>query len=310
MFHTPYQTTACSSYQDVKSIQSALTRAFIHNDLAPAVSPKGGVIKGVYVVPPYVKDIKSFTMPMDFDTPEGKAVAVDVRGLTKATGESTFKIIAGAEYEGAVLRAALTLAWIEGAANDMRRWNEISARVFIRLLCETIVRRLNLPPSDQQAVYVACGLFYYSNFIDYSDRDGSLDPEEKEKIAVAVARLTRISPQIVSDMLDTDLPAVTDLDSFADALRVLVKNPRLEQVNSAFIITLMGGFWYGGNARQIMAVALEYPPVWMALIYQALTDRNFQGSQLTKMVDTENRSNSGAQFIRDIGSYLEINHDE
>lgn len=311
MFLTPFQTTACSSYE-VKGIQDALKRAEVHNDLAPAVTLKGTVLKGVYIVPPYVKDIKPFSMPLEFDSARGKAVAVDVRGLTKATGDSSFKVIAGAEYEGAVIRAALTKAWMEGGAADMRRFNDIAAKVFIRLLSETLSRRLGLTPYDQQAVTAVCGLFYYSNFIANNEitRNDSLPPEEKERIAVAVARLTRINPQTVADFYAGDVPAIHDLNSFCDALRHVVKSPRLERVDGAFIMTLMGGFWFGGNARQIMAVALEYPPVWLALIYQALTDRSFHGAQLTKMVEAENRNNVGAQFIRDVGSYLEMLSDE
>lgn len=311
MFLTPYQTSACSSY-DVKGIQSALQRADVHGDLAPAATLKGTVLEGVFIVPPYVKDIKPFTMPLEFHSTKGTAVAVDVRGVTKLTGERNFKIIVGGEYEGAILRAGLTKAWLDGGATDMRRFNDISARVFIRLLSESLVRRLNLSPSDQQAVTVVCGLFYYSNFIanDQIERNDSLVRDEKDRIAVAVARLTRINPQTVSDFLSGDVPMITNLDSFCDALRFVVDSPRLQNVDGAFVMTLMGGYWYGGNARQLMACALEYPPVWLALIYQALNDRSFRSTQLSKMADVENRNNSGAQFIRDVASYLEIMSNE
>jgi len=311
MFLTPYQTTACSSYV-VKGIQTALQRAEIHGDLAPAVTLKGTTLKGVYIVPPYVKDIPPFSMPLEFDGQNGLSVAVDVRGLTKATGETNFKVVAGGEYEGAIIRAALTLAWMNGAAADMRRWNDISAKVFIRLLSESLSRRLNLGPYEQQALTVVTGLFYFSNFIpnDHIGRNDSLSQDEKEKVIVAVARLTRISPQTVAGFLAGDVPMIYSLDSYCDALRFVVKSPRLERVDAALIMTLMGGLWFGGNARQLVAVALEYPPVWLAMIYQALTDRSFHGAQLTKMVETENRNNAGAQFMRDVGSYLEILSDE
>lgn len=310
MFLTPYQTTACSATVGLPQIQSALQRAEVHDDLVPAATLKGTVLEGVVLVPPYVKDIKPFTMPLDFDTPKGKKVAVDVRGLLKMTGERSFKIIAPGEYEGAVLRAALAYQWMDGAATDFRNFGDIAARVFIRLLSETIVRRLNLSPFEQQAVVVTSGLFYYSNFLPAPAGDAHLSEAEKERIAVAVARLTRISPQTVINFMEGDLPRITDLDSYCDALRFIVKSPRLEKVDAAFIMTLMGGYWYGGNARQLMAVALEYPPTWIGLVYQALNDRSFHGAGLTKMVEAENRGNSGAQFIRDVASYLENSSDE
>ncbi|WJJ55200.1 virion structural protein [Xanthomonas phage RTH11] len=183
----------------------------------------------------------------------------------------------------------------------MRRWNDISARVFIRLLSEALVRRLSLGPAEQQAIAAVCGLFYFSNFVQ-----GEVDAEEKERIAVAVSRITRISPQSVMRFYEGDVPQADSLDGFCNALRHVVQNPRLERVDAAFIITLMGGVWFGGQARMVVAVALEYPPVWLALIYQALTDRSFHGASLTKMVETENRGNAGAQFIRDVGSYLDL----
>lgn len=311
MFLTPYQTTACSAYE-VKGIQSALQRAEIHGDLAPAVTLKGTTLKGVYIVPPYVKDIAPFSMPLSFESQNGLAVAVDVRGLTKVGGDQKFKIVAGAEYEGAIIRAALTLGWMKDGPNEMRRFNDIAAKVFIRLLSESLSRRLNLGPYEQQALTVVTGLFYYSNFmVERSAAKGEdFSQDDKDRIAVAVSRLTRISPQTVANFLSVDLPLITNLDTYCDALRAVVQSPRLERVDAALIMTLMGGLWFGGNARQLMAVALEYPPVWLALIYQALTDRSFHGAQLTKMVEAEDRNKAGANFIRDVGSYLEILNDE
>jgi len=305
MFLTPYQTTACSATAGLPSLQDALKRALVHEDLPPAVTLKGHVVDGVYMVPPYLKDAKPFHLPLPFQTPEGKqAVAIDVRGITKLQGERQLKIVAGGEYEGAVLRAALTKAWLEGAANDMRRWNDISARVFIRLLSEALVRRLNLSPLDQQGVVIATGLLYYSNFHDFAK--GPMDKDDLERVGVAVARATRLSPQTVVGMLTTDVPQVTNLDDYCKALQHIVQNPRLEKIDAAFIVTLMGGMWFGGQARLITAVALEYPPVWLGLVYQALTDRSFHSAGLTKMVETENRGNAGAQFIRDVSSYLDL----
>lgn len=305
MFLSPYQTTACSATAGLPSMQDALKRAFVHDDLPPAATLKGHVIPDVYMVPPYVKDVKPFSLPLPFELPGGKSgVAIDVRGITKLVGDRQLKVVSGGEYEGAVLRAALTKAWIDGGAGEMRRWNDISARVFIRLLSEALVRRLGLSPLDQQGVVVATGLLYYANFHDFEK--GPMTQDDMERVGVAVARSTRISPQTVVSMLDSGVPQVSSLEGYCEALRYIVKNPRLEKLDPAFIVTLMGGVWFGGQARVLTAVALEYPPVWLGLIYQALTDRSFHNAGLTKMVETENRGNAGAQFIRDVGSYLDL----
>lgn len=309
MFLTPYHTTQCSSI-DVKGIQGALQRHEVHGDLAPAVTPKGSTLKGVVVVPPYVKSLKPFDLPLDYEGPKGLKVAVDVRGFTRATGDNAFKVVAGAEYEGAILRGALTYVWVSDLANamaDMRRFHDLPAKVFVRLLSETIVRHLHLSPVDQQGVVAAAGLFYYSNFIAGNE---VLTTDELERITVAVARISRISPQKIAEFYTGDLPRVNDLDGFCEAMRFITKNPRLEKVDAAFVITLMGGIWYGGAARRLVAVALEFPPIWLALVYQAATDRSFHGARLTKIVEEEDRNNAKAVFVRQIADYLELDSNE
>lgn len=304
MFLTPYQTTQCSMI-DIKSIQSALQRHDVHGDLQPATTPKGHVVEGVVVVPPYLKGLKPFSLPLDYEGPKGRQVALDVRGITRATGESSYKILSGAEFEGSVLRGALTKAWMDGGASDMRRFHDLPAKVFIRLLSEVICRQLHLPPEDQLGITAACGLFYFSNFI----ADETLSADELDRIVVAVSRITRIRATQVQDYYAGELPRVTNLATFCDAMRHITKNPRLEKVDPAFIITLMGGIWFGGDARRLVAVALEYPPIWLALVYQAATDRSFHGSRLTKMVEEENRGNASASFARQIVDYLELESD-
>ena len=308
MFLTPYHTTQCSMI-DMKGIQGALQRHEVHGDLLPALSPKGVPLKGVVIVPPQVKSLKPFDLPLDYQGPKGLKLAVDVRGFTRPVGSNDIKVVAGAEYEGALLRAALSHAWmteVPTAAHDMRRFHDLPAKVFVRLLSETIVRQLHLSAVDQQAVVAAAGLFYYSNFIAGDD---VYSTEELERITIAVARISRISPQTIHNFYD-GVGRITNLDTFCDALRHITKNPRLEKVDAAFVITLMGGIWYGGNARRLVAVGLEYPPVWLALVYQAVTDRSFHGSRLTKMVEEENRNNAGTAFARQIVDYLELGTDE
>lgn len=306
MFSTPYHTTQCSM-MEIKSIQSALQRHEVHGDLAPAVSLKGAALKGVVVVPPQVKSLKPFDLPMDYEGPKGLKVAVDVRGFVRADGNN-FKITNGAEYEGALLRGALSHIWmteVPGAAHEMRRFHDLPAKVFVRLISETIVRQLHLSAVDQQGVVAAAGLLYYSNFIAGDD---AYSADELERIAIAVARISRISPATIHGFYQ-DVPRVSNLDTFCDAMRHITKNPRLDKVDAAFVITLMGGIWFGASARRLVSVGLEYPPVWLALVYQAVTDRSFHGSRLTKMVEEENRNNAGTVFARQIVDYLELESD-
>jgi hypothetical protein len=308
MIDSAYQTTAASAAAAAtKPIQMALKQAFIHGDLAPAKSLKGEIIEGVYIVPPYLKGVAPFTMPLEFETAHGEAIAVDARGFMRGNDADSLKVVQPGEYEGAVLQAALTRIWRRNGATEMRRWNDLAAKVYIRLVSETLVRVLHLSAYDQQPLAVLTGYFYYTLFIGNQEilRNEAITHEEREKIIVAVSRITRVNPSKVEEIIREDLTRPYTLQDFAEMLKREIPTPRLEKLSDALIMQMLGGIWYGGNARQLVAVALEFPPAWLTMIFQAVNDRGFRGAGLTKMVEDNNKQDAGARFTRDVLNALE-----
>lgn len=306
MFKSPYQTTVGSSYAHlVSSISSALQRAHIHGDLHEAKLLDGRRVEGVVMVGGNVTDIKPFPFPIEFEVSGEKLIAIDIRMCTRYSRGDELKVVAGGDYEGLILRAALMRYWAAGGNREMRRWNEICVKSFVRIVSEALIRRLNLPPADQQAVIAMCGYFYFAGFLgaDISDVD-------KEVIAVAVARATRLPIATATSVIMTDGPVPVSLQDFTDALRSAIDNPRLEHLDAATIISLMSGIWFGANAKATIAVALEYRPFWMGLIFQALQDRTFGNSNLTKIVEQENRNRAATAFVRELSFALEIESDD
>lgn len=306
MFKTPYQTTVGSSYAHlVPTISSALQRAHIHGDLHEAKLLDGRRVEGVVMVGGNITDIKPFPFPIEFEVNGEKLFAVDVRMCTRYNRGEDLKVVSGGDYEGLLLRAALMRYWSAGGNREMRRWNEIAVKAFVRITSEALIRRLNLPPADQQAVIAMCGYFYFAGFIGTE-----ISAVEKEVIAVAVARATRLPVVTATDIICREGPVPVTLQDFTDALRNTINNPRLEHLDAATIVSLMGGIWFGANAKVTIAVALEYRPFWIGLIFQALQDRTFGNSNLTKIVEQENRNRAATAFVRELSNALEIESDD
>lgn len=301
MFLTPYQTSACSSYR-VEDIRSALQRAFIREELQPAKTVKGTAFPDVYIVPLQVKDVAPFPFAVDVEVLDKKIVVVDVRGFTKLDRQGATTIVSAANYDSAVLMAAMIKSWIDGGAARLQNIADFPTKVFSYLLAETIVRRLGLGPYDQQAITAACALHYLSCFTGSTEGKREL----RERHMVTASRATQVGVNVMQTMFENpEVDFKGDLDSFVSSLKAAVNNPRIQSLNIPLIITMLGGVWFGANAREQVAVALEYPPVWMVLVYQALNDRSFHGSNLTKLVERLDRQQAGQNYSRSFNSNLE-----
>ena len=60
----------------------------------------------------------------------------------------------------------------------------------------------------------------------------------------------------------------------------------------------MGNTWFGANAKEILAVALEHPPTWLSLVYIALKERSYKNTSLAKIALRYALNKGGNDFIR------------
>lgn len=306
MFKTPYDTTACSSYV-LKDIVSALQHAMVDGQLRAAQTLKNNTpIEGMYEVPSYVKSVPAFSHPVVFEHFGQKLFVVDTRPFVRDGRDGEMKVTNASEYKFMVLRGLLTKAWVEGSADDFVAMGDLPVQAFIRLVSENIVRRFGLDPMSQQIAAVITGLYYYSLFIPAGDDFGG---DQLLKVASKIARVTRIPVQRVLEILEADpdapLTKINDLASYCQELRRAVNSPRLNNFNPGLLISAVSGVWYGAAAREVVAVAMEYPPTFFAMVYSALTDRSYHGAYFSKLVAEIDRKGGGKEFQANLVSFLE-----
>jgi hypothetical protein len=71
----------------------------------------------------------------------------------------------------------------------------------------------------------------------------------------------------------------------------------LNNLNTATLYPIMAGTWYGANSAEMVAVALEHPPTWVTMVYQATTARSYYHSALAKMLEQNQYKNEVRQFV-------------
>lgn len=296
MFKFPYETTPCSSY-NLADIRKGLQHAMVEETLKPAVTLKGAEVQGLLSVPPAIKTIAGFNHPLSVDHFGKQYVVVDTRAFETQKVSGEFRINNPTEYQFAVLRGALTVAWAEGDNAELAQLGDLPVRVFARLVSEGIVRRLNMNPGDQMKLAALAGYWHLCSYIP----EESIDHDLAIKMATKVARATQISVERVLEVIEglgdgTNFPVIRNVQMFCDSAFRAVESSRLEHLNTALLYAIVGGCWFGSAAREVVAVALEYPPTFLAMLYMALTDRTYHSAFFTKLVQTADRNNAGEDF--------------
>lgn len=299
MFMHPYETTPCSSYV-LKDIVSALQHALANGELRPAKTLKNHVVEDIYEVPPYGKAVPPFSHPISFSHHKGTAWALDTRAFVRELRTGDQKIVNPTEYQFLLLRGMMTKRWAEGESSEFLSVADLPARVFIRLLSEGIVRRLGLSPMDQQTLVVVTGFYFFSTFYP----EVKFEEDELLKIATRITRLTAVPVTRVLEILDP-LPKPKDVYDYCNLLKTAVGSSRLDKFTPGLLYAIVGGCWYGAAAREVVAVSLEYPPTFFAMLYMALTDRSYRTAYFTKMVISVDKGGAGKSFLTAMTRYLE-----
>jgi hypothetical protein len=45
--------------------------------------------------------------------------------------------------------------------------------------------------------------------------------------------------------------------------------------------------WYGNNAKELIATALEFPPAWITIVYAAMTEKTYRNSPIYKLIEIQ-----------------------
>jgi len=305
MFKNPYDTTPCSAYV-LKDIVTALQAALVDGQLLGLQTEKAGAHPGVFEVPPYSKAVPPFTQVVHFDHFGKPVYVINTSAFLRENRGGGVIVANTGEHEAAVLRALLTKVWAERGSSEFQAMAELPARVFIRLVSEAVARRLALNPGDQQIVVALIGFYFFSLFTDQPWDEGGL-----YKLAGRIARASMVPADVCIRILealrsekDQLLHPCQTIDDLVRVLQQGCPNPRMSTINVGLIYAAVGGVWFGAASREHVAVGLEFPPTWFALIYLAFTDRTYHGAPLAKYVQSCDKGPLGSDFAKNLIAML------
>lgn len=312
IFYTAYDTLAGSPYQSgLKAIEGKLKAASITGMLhhhsfdikqygyAVGISSIEG---GNHVADstPY------FGHPifMKHDTPGAHGVVttyLDVRNYGKIQHpQNNFVVRNYPEYNWAVLRAVMNHLWITERADLFKDLSTLPALVYGSLMSESVARKYALDPGEQLTIMIVAIYFYYCLFTDEME----FHPEHKLKLVGKIAAMTRAPANKISVMLE-EMPVIGGLSQFCEMVKQATGSVRLQDFNQGVLLAIVGGNWYGTNAREILSVGLEHIPTWLMICYASITEATFKKSIIAKLVDRYAKGGAGQAFSRSVDGLLD-----
>jgi hypothetical protein len=282
------------------SIRKALALAEIEGEIQP-LKMNGKYVPCVWGVSPENKEIPGFAHPLFFKTRDGsELVILDVRGYTRGRKGEELSISNMGEYNFNVVRAALTVYAQRHGVEDMAGLGDLPMTVFARYLGENITKRLAFSPQEQMLITMVAAVYYACMFRPA----GEIDERELQKIALKVARATRIPADVVFDHAAT-LRHMDGPEDFVQVVREVLNNKRAENLNVPLLFAIVGGGWFGLNQKETMAVALEHLPTFLGMVYMSLLDRSYRNSGIAKIVQASDRNNAGKSFLLNTSRLIE-----
>jgi hypothetical protein len=305
--HTAYDTTACAGFR-MAPIVDAILEAQLRDHLDRAdgvayVDASNGASGQIKAFKHAVYIHKS-TNPQDHRgarTHYDEAIlAMDLRACGRFDAQlGRFKVTNSTMYKNLVYRGGLSSVWLTSGANAFRAITPTATAIFASWLSEAIGFKYQLDPKSKIELMILAGLFYQSNHVEGIE----FDKGNEDRYLSAVANALKVSVTDVKRIY-TQSQVIVSIEDFCTKAKTVLGNVRLENLNHGVLVTLMGGTWAGDNAIELCAVAMEHPPTWISLIYEAYTNLALKKVGLSRIVERPRFADGMERLVQTLRSIL------
>lgn len=206
------------------------------------------------------------------------------------------------ELDLARIRTVLNIVWIKDRPMSLRDISTIPTAVFGNWVSETIAKRYALDPKDQMTIMILACIYYNTLFSPSS----KIDEEDHVRVAGSIIKMTRAPSGMVSEIFDkvTDMSGIKD---FCTNIREICQNTRLDDFNEGVLVSLLITSWFGTNSKEMLAVALEHPPTWIAIVYSSFVERTYKNSGIAKISQRYAQGKGETDFVRSLVAVIKSN---
>lgn len=294
MYITPYQTSAFGKFVFDKT-GSVVRRLEIDEQLIK-LDPSGKIL----AIPRSVVDIPPFTMWLTKEEIPGLKtnVVVDGRPFLKEDGTSA-KADVSNFY---ILGGGLISNWMENGSSDIRAvGGDFLIKLYAQWMRNGLTQRLGLDFSQTYLVQAVMTIFYLQLHTPLTTNSSG---QEVDRILNRAARtLPSTDPMTLLDRLGGELVPLNTLEEALAWCREISESPRMEGLTLALARTVVGRAW-PIQYREVSNAAVEYPPLFAAMVYHSLKSRGFIRTELGDMIKKSVRPQDATNFTNSMDRLL------
>lgn len=313
MIRSPYQTTLLE-HTNMGRVLKDLEAALIQRTLTEMVGYENTRDFDVYAVTDIDqhRNLDPFYQPILIDRDDGRpAIIYDARPYAK---HIRVEDVGGGFPQGTIISINESLNLLQFSAvfmgiyldrpNTIIHTSEVPMMVYGSLLTENLGRKFALDPTAQLNMMATFHIFYASRaYKSLAELDSVA---EKTAMETMLSRKMRVKPEIYQAILAA-MDVKQDLANLVTVCQ-FIKNqnwsPKLNTLSAKDLYALVMHSWIGqGNPKETMLVALEFPPVWVGLVYIVSRNNFYQKlpiGQIIKRIDRANNLKSFAQQLQQL----------
>ena len=251
------------------------------------------------------ENLPLFNHPLIIEDYRGnKFVGCDLRKYTKTKGEQPLNIAdVISDRASAINLINSTLIINDFLLDNYSKYRSVfvptcTAYAFlISYLVNTIIA---LNPLEKHEVELAA--MFHANVLLIPDQPAKTDDHldiiaarmQKSKLSLPVSR--KGVDQVIALCNSYD-PTITAL---VQNIQAVLPPEKANLFNEALLINLLANMWYGHGASESLYMSLECMPMFMSLIYSALSDRTYKRSRISTLLDKYSKQINAKQFIVDM----------
>jgi hypothetical protein len=215
--------------------------------------------------------------------------------------QNQFTLRNKAETRFLLTRAMLESSWSNDGAGYLRDLSLLPVAGFSKMISQIVTHRFNLNPGDQVMLSIYAAYYYYCLFED-APQGGE---EFVQRVAGKIARACNLDAGTVMQHIG-ELGSIEGLGDFCERLPGFLSSVQLRTFDTGTLLQIITGSWYGTNAREIMGVALEHPPTWLAICYSALNDSVFTRAGAAMILQRLDRAGEGTRFSKGLEDVIDL----
>ena len=306
MFNTPYDTTAMVGHTTDTVRQKIMEDYALNSGTGAVRNFEGDIPNKLYMVIDGNALIPLFEHPVVVNLGNSYGVVADMRGTVAVDRTGKLSVRSMPTYEFNKTRLSLQRNWLSGDASTPdtlvldtsdRQIADFPCVIFSRWVSETLTRRLGLTIDTQLRVQVLSAFHYISMHKNITG-----EPVSDMELVGVIRKIqvaTRIPPDTIAEIVD-QLPFFKNVGELMHYVEERTGSPRLEGIDVASLFSFLKGSWSGRNPSEVIAVAMEYPPLFMAMCYMGLKEPGFKSTNIGTLCKMEARNTAAVAFIESV----------